>query len=134
MVREILKVLHNEQDIDSLLWTYEIICRLKAMPGYIYGFTYKSSADIYHIFINEALNNGKKNQTVLHELEHIELGHFEVGIVYIYYEQQASAEARKIAAELAIYEAACGKAFFKVCWRKFILCCLSMLQVKPVKA
>ncbi len=115
MVREILAAMLNEQDFDNLLWTYGIICRLKALPGYIYGFTYKSSADIYHIFINEALNDGKKNQTVLHELEHIELGHFEasfVGIVDIYYEEQADKEAQKIAEELAIYEAACSRAIF----------------------
>ncbi|AEE95323.1 ImmA/IrrE family metallo-endopeptidase [Mahella australiensis] len=106
MVREILTAMRNNQDFDNLLWTYGIICKPKALPGYIYGFTYKSSADIYHIFINEALNDGKKNQTVLHELEHIELGHFEagfIGIIDIYYEQEADAEAQKIAEEAAAY-------------------------------
>lgn len=106
MVREILSALHNEQDFDTLLWAYGIVCKLEVLPGNIYGFTYKSTSSIYHIFINEALCNIKRNETLLHELEHIELGHFESyfnGIVDIYYEQKADLEAHKIADEMTIY-------------------------------
>ncbi|WP_213997001.1 ImmA/IrrE family metallo-endopeptidase [Tepidanaerobacter syntrophicus] len=97
MVREIFTAMRNNQDFDNLLWAYGIICRLKTLPGYIYGFTYRSTSSIYHIFINEALCDAKRNETVLHELEHIELGHFDagfIGIIDIYYEEQADKEAK----------------------------------------
>lgn len=113
MVREILSAMRNEQDFDTLLWTYGIVCKLEMLPGYIYGFTYKSTSSIYHIFINEALCDVKRNETVLHELEHIELGHFEagfVGIIDIYYEEQADREVQKIAEEIATYAMTCSKA------------------------
>lgn len=104
MIKEILSAAHNDEDFNSILWMYRIVCKMEMLPGYIYGLTYRSSADIYHIFINEALNEDKRNETMLHELEHIELGHFDAGfagIIDIYYEKQADKEARKIAEEIA---------------------------------
>lgn len=115
MIKEILTAAKNIEDLGSVLWTYRIVCRIKQLPGYIYGFTYRSSVDIYHIFINEALSELRKYETMLHELEHIELGHFESGfsgIIDIYYEQQAEEEVKKIIKDLSLYETACSKAIF----------------------
>lgn len=41
------------------------------------GFTYKSKKGNFYIIINESLSEEQSLKTLLHELSHIELKHFE---------------------------------------------------------
>ena len=51
--------------------------RLISMPVTIHGFTVKSGADEYDIYLNDRLSAEMLTQTCAHELDHIASGDFD---------------------------------------------------------
>lgn len=55
----------------------DVICQSKEMPMGIKGLV-KKYKDIYYIFINSNLNEIEQCKTVMHELDHIKSGDFDL--------------------------------------------------------
>ena len=53
-----------------------VFIRQTALPRTVYGATVVDADGNYNVYINENLSDRKKQDTVAHELQHIQNGHF----------------------------------------------------------
>ena len=72
----LLALLEGEMNQDEYLYLNDIELRYVRLPRYVYGFIYKYK-DVFLIAINKSLSETKKKKTILHELAHFELKHYD---------------------------------------------------------
>ena len=72
----LLALLEGEINQDEYLYLNDIELRYVKLPRYVYGFIYKYK-DVFLIAINKSLSENKKKKTILHELAHFELKHYD---------------------------------------------------------
>ena len=72
----LLALLEGEIDQNEYMYLNNIELRYVSLPSYVYGLIYKHK-DIFLIAINKSLSNYKKKKTILHELAHFELKHWD---------------------------------------------------------
>ena len=72
----LLALLEGEIDQNEYMYLNNIELRYVSLPSYVYGLIYKHK-DIFLIAINKSLSENKKKKTILHELAHFELKHYD---------------------------------------------------------
>lgn len=72
----LLALLEGEIDQNEYMYLNNIELRYVRLPSYVYGLIYKHK-DIFLIAINRSLSQEKKKKTILHELAHFELKHYD---------------------------------------------------------
>lgn len=72
----LLALLEGEIDQNEYMYLNNIELRYVRLPNYVYGLIYKHK-DIFLIAINKSLSENKKKKTILHELAHFELKHYD---------------------------------------------------------
>lgn len=72
----LLALLEGEIDQNEYMYLNNIELRYVSLPSYIYGLIYKHK-DVFLVAINKSLSETKKKKTILHELAHFELKHWD---------------------------------------------------------
>ena len=72
----LLALLEGEIDQNEYMYLNNIELRYVSLPSYVYGLIYKHK-DIFLIAINKNLSDNWKKKTILHELAHFELKHWD---------------------------------------------------------
>lgn len=72
----LLALLEGGIDQDEYMYLNNIELRYVSLPSYVYGLIYKHK-DVFLIAINKSLSESKKKKTILHELAHFELKHWD---------------------------------------------------------
>lgn len=72
----LLALLEGEIDQNEYMYLNNIELRYVSLPSYVYGLIYKHK-DIFLIAINKSLSDNCKKKTILHELAHFELKHWD---------------------------------------------------------
>ena len=72
----LLALLEGEIDQNEYMYLNNIELRYVSLPSYVYGLIYKHK-DIFLIAINKSLSESKRKKTILHELTHFELKHYD---------------------------------------------------------
>ena len=72
----LLALLEGEIDQNEYMYLNNIELRYVRLPSYVYGLIYKHK-DVFLIAINKSLSDNGKKKTILHELAHFELKHWD---------------------------------------------------------
>lgn len=72
----LLALLEGEIDQNEYMYLNNIELRYVSLPSYVYGLIYKHK-DVFLIAINKSLSDNGKKKTILHELAHFELKHWD---------------------------------------------------------
>ena len=70
-----LQIIKNRMDFENIrILHYNL-------PTTVHGFTYYSKMKVYYVILNNNLTLEMQQQTLIHELYHIEAGHFEASSI-----------------------------------------------------